>query len=111
MVDEKLNKLLQPVLIPIAQNLIKLKVKANFVTYTGFFFGVLCAYFIINSMFITALLFLFLNRFCDGLDGAIARLEGETDIGAFYDIVFDFIFYFLFPISFIFLDISNSYMK
>ena len=49
MVDKKLNKLLQPVLIPIAQNLIKLKVKANFVTYTGFFFGVLCAYFIINS--------------------------------------------------------------
>lgn len=109
MVDEKLNKLFQPVLIPIAQNLIKLKVKANFVTYIGFFFGVLCAYFIINSMFIIALLFLFLNRFCDGLDGAIARLEGETDIGAFYDIVFDFIFYFLFPISFIFLDISNSF--
>ena len=53
--------------------------------------------------------FLFLNRFCDGLDGALARLVGQTDIGAFYDIVSDFLFYSLFPISFIFLDIENAY--
>ena len=45
----------------------------------------------------------------DGLDGAIARLNGETDIGAFYDIILDFIFYSLFPIAFIFLDLNYSY--
>ena len=50
-----------------------------------------------------------LNRFCDGLDGAIARLVGPTDIGALYDITLDFIFYSLFPIAFIFLDIKNAY--
>ena len=55
------------------------------------------------------MLFLFLNRFCDGLDGAIARLVGPSDIGALYDITLDFIFYSLFPIAFIFLDIKNAY--
>jgi phosphatidylglycerophosphate synthase len=56
-----------------------------------------------------AFLFLVLNRFCDGLDGAVARLLGPTDIGAFYDITLDFIFYSLFPIAFIFVDIKNAY--
>ncbi len=60
-------------------------------------------------MFVYATIFLFFNRFCDGLDGALARLVGETDIGAFYDIVFDFLFYFIFPISFIILDLNNTY--
>jgi phosphatidylglycerophosphate synthase len=56
-----------------------------------------------------AFLFLVLNRLCDGLDGAVARLLGPTDIGAFYDITLDFIFYSLFPIAFIFVDIKNAY--
>ena len=55
-------------------------------------------------MFIYAFIFLCLNRLCDGLDGAMARLVGETDLGAFYDIVLDFLFYSLFPLSFILLD-------
>ena len=33
----------------------------------------------------------------------------RQDIGAFYDIVSDFLFYSLFPISFVFLDIENAY--
>jgi len=109
MVDAQLNKLIHPILIPLAQTLIKFKIKANTITLIGFLFGLCCAFFIIKSMFLTAMLFLFLNRLCDGLDGVMARIEGETDIGAFYDIICDFIFYSIFPASFIFLDISNSY--
>ena len=60
-------------------------------------------------MFFYAFIFLILNRVCDGLDGALARLIGETDIGAFYDIVLDFLFYSLFPLSFIILDLDNVY--
>ena len=89
--------------------MIKFGFKANFVTFVGFFFGVCCFYFIVNSLFLLAIIFLFLNRLFDGLDGAIARLNGETDIGAFYDIILDFIFYSLFPIAFIFLDLNYSY--
>ena len=52
---------------------------------------------------------LFFNRFFDGLDGAMARISGPTDLGAFYDIVCDFIFYSAFPLAFIVLDVNNSY--
>ena len=109
MIDTKLNKFLKPTLNEIAKLLIKFGFKANFVTFAGFFFGLCCFYFIINSLFLLAIIFLFLNRLFDGLDGAIARLNGETDIGAFYDIILDFIFYSLFPIAFVFVDLNNSY--
>ena len=109
MIDTELNKFLKPTLNKIAKLLIKFGFKANFVTFAGFFFGLCCFYFIINSLFLLAIIFLFLNRLFDGLDGAIARLNGETDIGAFYDIILDFIFYSLFPIAFIFLDLNYSY--
>ena len=93
----------------LAKKIIKTNISANAITFIGFFFGLCCFYFIINSYFTYAAIFLFLNRLCDGLDGAIARLVGETDIGAFYDITLDFIFYSLFPISFVFININNAY--
>lgn len=34
-----------------------------------------------------------LNRFCDGLDGAIARSTKVTDFGVFLDATLDYIFY------------------
>ena len=109
MIDNHLNKFLKPSLNKIAKLFINFGFKANCITFLGFFFGLCCFYFIINSSFLNAIIFLFLNRFCDGIDGAIARLNGETDIGAFYDIILDFLFYSLFPIAFIFVDLNNSY--
>ena len=109
MIDAKINKIIKPIMHKFAKKLIKYNIKANSVTFTGFCFGLFCSFFIINEMFVYAGIFLFLNRFCDGLDGALARLIGETDIGAFYDIVLDFLFYFIFPISFIILDLKNTY--
>jgi len=109
MIDVQLNKFLKPTLNETAKIFIKLGFKANFVTFLGFFLGLCSFYYIINSQFMYALIFLFLNRFCDGIDGAIARLTVETDIGAFYDIILDFIFYSLFPIAFVFVDLENSF--
>ena len=109
MIDAKLNNYLRPYLIFLANIIIKLNISANIITFLGFFFGLCCFYSIINFYFMSALLFLFLNRFCDGLDGTVARLLGPTDIGAFYDITLDFLFYSLFPIAFIFIDIKNTY--
>ena len=109
MVDGQINKILKPTLDLLAKNLLQFYIQPNMVTFTGFFFGFCCFCFIVNDMFIYASIFLFLNRFCDGLDGALARLVGQTDIGAFYDIFSDFLFYSLFPISFIFLDIQHAY--
>ena len=109
MLDEKINNYLRPYLFHLAKFLSRFNISANFITLTGFIFGLFCFFSIINSNFLLAFLFLFLNRFCDGLDGAIARLVGETDLGAFFDIISDFIFYSLFPIAFIFLNIENAY--
>lgn len=109
MIDAKLNIFLRPYLKFLAKIIIKLNVSANIITFLGFFWGLCCFYSIINFYFMGAFLFLVLNRFCDGLDGAVARLLGPTDIGAFYDITLDFIFYSLFPIAFIFVDIKNAY--
>lgn len=40
-----------------------------------------------------------LNRIMDGLSGAVARLTGPTDRGAFLDIALDFVFYALVPLG------------
>ena len=109
MFDGQINKILKPALDLLAKKLSYFNIQANMVTLTGFFFGLCCFYSIVKEMFICASIFLFLNRFCDGLDGALARLVGKTDIGAFYDIISDFLFYSLYPISFIILDIENAY--
>jgi len=109
MIDKKINNYLKPYLFYVAKILCKFNISANFITLIGCIFGFFCFFFIIKSNFILAFLFLFLNRLFDGLDGAIARLVGETDLGAFYDIISDFIFYSLFPIAFIFINIYNAY--
>ena len=109
MIDAKLNIFLRPYLKFLAKIIIKLNISANIITFLGFFLGLCCFYSIINFYFMGAFLFLVLNRLCDGLDGAVARLLGPTDIGAFYDITSDFVFYSLFPIAFIFVDIKNAY--
>lgn len=51
-----------------------------------------------------ALLFILLNRLADRLDGALARLQGPTDRGAFLDIALDFVFYGLVPLGFALMD-------
>ena len=43
---------------------------------------------------------LLLNRLCDGLDGAVARRRGVTDLGGFLDIVLDFLIYAAVPFAF-----------
>ena len=109
MFDGQINKTLKPFLDFIAIKLSQFNIQPNVVTLIGFCFGICCFYFIVKEMFVYASIFLFLNRICDGLDGALARLIGQTDIGAFYDIISDFLFYSLYPISFIFLDLENAY--
>jgi phosphatidylglycerophosphate synthase len=40
------------------------------------------------------------NRLCDGLDGAVARVRGPSDLGGYFDIVADFAFYVSVPVGF-----------
>ena len=41
-----------------------------------------------------------LNRLLDGLDGALARIQGPTERGAFFDITCDFLIYSAIPLGF-----------
>ncbi|WP_100636308.1 CDP-alcohol phosphatidyltransferase family protein [Marinomonas sp. ef1] len=71
----------------------KLGVKANWITLLGFLIGmmVLSALYFGNTSL--ALVLVIINRVMDGLDGAVARIQGPTDLGGYLDITLDFIFY------------------
>ncbi|WP_369922199.1 CDP-alcohol phosphatidyltransferase family protein [Marinomonas polaris] len=71
----------------------KLGVKANWITLLGFLIGmmVLPALYFGNTSL--ALVLVIINRVMDGLDGAVARIQGPTDLGGYLDITLDFIFY------------------
>lgn len=89
----------QRMLAPVARWLAP-HVSANQVTIAGFLVGLCCAMAIAAGWFQLGLMLLLVNRLADGLDGAVARINGPTDRGAFLDITLDFIFYALFPLSF-----------
>jgi len=66
---------------------------ADHLTLFGFFVGMLCVPALAIQQYGLALFLVIINRLCDGLDGALARLNGPTDRGAYLDICLDFIFY------------------
>ncbi len=73
---------------------------ADAVTLAGFAVGLLAVPALAFGWYGMALVLVVLNRAGDGLDGAIARLAGPTDRGAFLDIALDFMFYALVPFGF-----------
>ena len=93
MLDTLFIKILKHPLRLTAVVIDKLGVKANWITLLGFVMGmmVLPALYFGNTAL--ALVFVIINRVMDGLDGAVARLQGPTDLGGYLDITLDFIFY------------------
>jgi phosphatidylglycerophosphate synthase len=93
MIDAQMRRVIDPALNMAATGLVKTGVSANAITVSGFLVG-LCAVPLISfHQYQLALLVILCNRLMDGLDGAVARQVGTTDIGAYLDIVLDFIFY------------------
>ncbi len=84
------------------------KISANQITIVGLLLGVGCFLAIITNAMTAALTFLALNRLADGLDGAVARAQTPSDLGAYLDIVSDFVLWGLLPIGFIILDTNNA---
>ena len=93
MLDRWSLKLVAPPLQKIAFTLNERGVSANQVTITGFVIGLSVIPLLICQFYLLAALVIIFNRLCDGVDGALARLAGPSDDGAFLDIVLDFIFY------------------
>lgn len=100
MFDVALRRILDPVLHQLARGVAKTRVSANALTIFGAFIGVGAAFCISQGQFAAALLLIILNRILDGLDGAVARINGPTEMGGYLDTLADFFFYVAVPVGF-----------
>ncbi len=100
MIDRHLLPIQHRLLAPAARRLAALGVSANAVTLAGFAIGMAAVPLIASGRFEAGLAAILANRLLDGLDGAIARVAGATDRGAFLDIALDFFFYAAIPFAF-----------
>ena len=100
MIDARLRPLLEPPLDRAAAGLQRLGLTANAVTAAGALFGLAACVAIAWNAYGIGLALIVANRLLDGLDGALARRTGETDLGGFLDLVADFLFYSAVPFAF-----------
>ena len=93
MFDAALRRVIDPPLNAAGRRLAGMGVSANAVTVAGFLIGLGAVPALAAERYDIALLLILLNRLSDGLDGAVARANGPSDLGGYLDIVLDFIFY------------------
>ncbi|HXF90339.1 MAG TPA: CDP-alcohol phosphatidyltransferase family protein [Candidatus Nitrosotenuis sp.] len=93
MLDARIRPLVDPPLNYLGKYLVKANISANTITIVGFVLGLAACPAIVYNAYKLAIVFILLNRICDGLDGSMARHTQLTDFGGFLDIVCDFIFY------------------
>ena len=100
MLDARLRRLIDPPLDRLCHPLARYGLSANLATVVGFAVGLCAMAAIASQAYGLGLGLLLLNRLLDGVDGALARRQGITDLGGFLDIVGDFIVYAGVPMAF-----------
>jgi len=108
MLDARLRPLIDPPLNRAGQFLAGLGVTANGLTFTGLALGLAGAAAIGLGHIGWGLALIIANRLADGLDGAVARVRGPSDLGGYLDIVADFAFYVSIPLGFGILAAANT---
>ncbi|MBV7266373.1 CDP-alcohol phosphatidyltransferase family protein [Erythrobacter ani] len=108
MLDAKLRPLIDPPLNRIGHALASAGISANMLTFAGLVLGLSGAAAIAFGHVWAGLALIIANRISDGLDGAVARVKGPTDLGGYFDIVADFAFYVSIPLGFGVLAESNT---
>jgi phosphatidylglycerophosphate synthase len=91
--DARIRRVIDPLLDRCGATLARWGLGANVVTVGGFLIGVGAWGALAAGWHWLALGLILANRLADGLDGAIARRRGATDLGGYLDIVLDFVFY------------------
>jgi phosphatidylglycerophosphate synthase len=99
-IDRWLLPGLARLLRPSARALAARGVPADRITIAGFAIGMAAVPALWAGWPLLALALILANRLADGLDGAVARIAGPTDRGAFLDIALDFVFYAAIPVGF-----------
>jgi phosphatidylglycerophosphate synthase len=100
MFDVALRRLVDPALIRMAGCIARTRISANMLTISGAGLALGAAFSVTQLNFTAALVFILLNRIVDGLDGAVARINGPTAFGGYLDTICDYIFYLSIPIAF-----------
>ena len=108
MLDAKIRPLIDPPLNAVGRALAGAGVSANALTFTGLAIGLGGAAAIAFGHIGWGLALILANRILDGLDGAVARVRGPSDIGGYFDIVADFAFYVSVPVGFGILSAANT---
>lgn len=92
MVDRWANTIVHPTMEDIAEYVPR-QISADAITLVGFAIGMVAVPLLWIKLYSLALVFILINRFFDGLDGAVARRNGITSLGGYLDITCDLIFY------------------
>jgi phosphatidylglycerophosphate synthase len=108
MIDRFIYDALAPFYRRMAGALVAVGITANQLTLVGFLIGISALPLLAHDYYRLALLAILLNRFLDGLDGAVARATAVSDRGAFLDIALDFLFYGAVPLGFCLADPSSN---
>jgi phosphatidylglycerophosphate synthase len=98
--DVQLRRVIDPALVRIAKELAKRNITANALTIFGAAIGLFGAVAVYLDSFTLALTLIVANRLIDGLDGAVARINGQTEFGGYLDSIADYIFYVSVPVAF-----------
>ena len=93
---------------PVGARVARTGVTANQISFAGFALGLGAAVAVAFGAGTAAVLLIIANRLLDGLDGAVARSTGSTDLGAYLDITLDFLFYSAVPFAFAVADPANA---
>ncbi|AXT86284.1 CDP-alcohol phosphatidyltransferase [Aeromicrobium sp. A1-2] len=93
MLDQAARRITGPALDRAARTIAATGVRPTTLTAIGWLAGVGACVSVATGAWTLGLVLWLLNRLFDGLDGAVARQVGPTDLGGFLDIVADFSIY------------------
>jgi phosphatidylglycerophosphate synthase len=108
MLDARLRRVIDRPLERLCGPLAAVGLTANALTLIGFAIGLGAIAAIALQAYLLGLGLLLVNRLFDGLDGALARRQGLSDLGGFLDIVLDFIVYSGVPFAFAIADPTTN---
>lgn len=104
MLDGWARARIDPLLDRLAGRLAAAGISANAVTLAACGVGLAAALAVAGGYFFLGLVLMLASRLGDGLDGAVAKIDGKTDLGGYLDIVLDFLFYGAIPLGFVLAD-------
>ena len=104
MLDGWARRRIDPILDELGGQIARAGVSANAVTVIACAVGLAAAFAISQEQFLLGLALMLVSRLGDGLDGAVAKVKGKTDLGGYLDIVLDFVFYGAIPLGFVLAD-------